>query len=107
MMRSGRKLPNLLRPVVWDYDFGRLRWENDQDLIIGRVLMAGSWPMIGWLRERMGDDALRAWIMRRKGRGLTPRQIRFWQVLLELPSDQVSDWLKATRQNPWNGRISR
>jgi len=104
---SDERLPELLRPAFWDCEFGRLRWESDRELIVARVLAAGSWPMIRWLRDQLGDDGLREWMMGREGRGLTPKQIRFWHVLLDLPSDQVADWLQTARTNPWNRRIRR
>ncbi len=73
------QLPTLLRPLFWDDDFEALAWENDRDLIIARVLTSGGWDAITWLRFHMGDRALREWIERHQGRGLSPRQLRFWE----------------------------
>ena len=38
-----RRLPRTLRRFFWDYDFARLSWKSDRDLIIARIL-AGSLP---------------------------------------------------------------
>ncbi len=75
-------LPVLLRPLFWEYDFNPLTWEDDRDLIIARVLAAGSWEAITWLRAQLGDQAWRAWLQHHCGRGLSPRQLRFWEVIL-------------------------
>jgi len=51
------RLPALLRPFFWDYDFKTLTWDDDRDLIIARVLASGTWEAITWLRVRLGDQA--------------------------------------------------
>ena len=81
-------LPATLRPLFWDYDFAALNWENDRNLIMARVLTAGSWDAVTWLRSRVGDQALREWIERHQGRGLSPQQLRFWELILGLPHRQ-------------------
>lgn len=99
---SSSKLPIILRGLFWDYDFEVLTWEDDRELIISRVLTSGTWDAITWLRARAGDRALREWIERRHGRGLSPRQLRFWELILGLPHRRVNAWL-AERQ-VWDQR---
>src|SRR5581483_5864290 len=82
------RLPLWLRTLFWDYDFNRLTWQTDTDLIIGRVLAAGNWKSIRWLLARLEKPALRAWLERRRGAGLSARQLRFWEVILPLPREQ-------------------
>lgn len=96
------KLPALLRPLFWDYDFDALRWEQDRDLLIARVLTAGGWKAIRWLRDRCGDADLREWIIRHRGAGLTPRQLRFWELILGLPAAQVNAWVARAKRSIWN-----
>jgi hypothetical protein len=100
------KLPTLLWPFFWDYDFKTLTWEEDRDLIIARVLASGTWEAIAWLRSCLGDQALRVWIVRRRGRGLSPRQLRFWEVILDLPHRQVNAWLRAEGREVWDQRLN-
>jgi hypothetical protein len=100
------KLPRTLRALFWDYDFAALNWEEDRDLIIGRVLTSGSWDAVTWLRSRVGDRALREWIERHQGRGLSPQQLRFWELILSLPHRQVNAWLAAKERQIWDSRIS-
>jgi hypothetical protein len=102
--RSG--LPTLLLPFFWDHDFKTLTWEDDRDLIIARVLASRTWEAITWLRARLGDQALREWIERRRGRGLSPRQLRFWEVMLDLPHRQVNAWLQAEGRKIWDQRVN-
>jgi hypothetical protein len=88
-------LPGHLKPLFWDYEFQRLRWGTDRDLIIARVLASGDWKATGWLRRRVDSEALRAWIEARHGRGLDPRRLRFWELILDLPHRRVNEWLRA------------
>jgi len=97
-------LPKQLRPCFWDYDFARLSWEEDRELVIARVLATGSWEAIQWLRAQLGDPALREWLQRRRGAGLSPRQLRFWQLMLGLPRRQVDAWLAAEARQVWDRR---
>ena len=100
-----RALPSRLRPLFWDTDFRHLRWPRHRDFVIARVLQSGRWEDIQWLRARIGDRRLRAWIIRRKGRGLSGRELRFWELVLHLPRRSVNRWLQAPALRIWEGRI--
>jgi DNA-binding transcriptional ArsR family regulator len=102
--RKSMSLPGSLRGYFWDYSFKDLSWSKDRDLIIRRLLMDGSWKAIRWLRERVGDDGLRSWLISHRGRGLSPRQIRFWSLILALPKLQVEAWMRTARSSPWSQR---
>jgi len=102
--RHHERLPASFRSFFWDYPFKNLNWKNDRELIISRLLSTGSWAAIGWLRKRIGDDGLREWICRRRGAGLTARQVRFWELVLGLPRHQVNSWLKAAQRTIWDHR---
>jgi hypothetical protein len=97
----------MIKSLFWDLDPHELQWERDREQIIGRVLAAGSWDAVTWLRKRAGDDALREWIQRHQGRGLTPRQLRFWELIFELPHRQVNAWLRSEGRQVWDRRTSR
>ena len=99
-------LPETLRKLFWDYDFDRLSWELDRELITSRVLISGPWQTIRWLRTRLGDEGIARWIVDRQGRGLSPQQLRFWELILGLPSCQVDAWLAERASDPWWNRLS-
>lgn len=98
------RLPESLRAYFWDYAFDGLSWESDRELIVRRLLTNGSWEAITWLRKRIGDGALRKWLIAHQGRGLSPRQLRFWSLVLGLPARRANAWTLAARTNPWNQR---
>lgn len=102
--KSSVPLPKSLRIYFWDYSFEELSWEKDHELIIRRLLTDGSWDSIVWLRKRIGDAGLRKWLLANRGRGLYPRQLRFWTLVLELPRRQVNAWVLKARSTPWNSR---
>ena len=104
--RAG-ELPEELRAFFWDCEFAGLRWRRHRDFIIGRVLGSGTWAAVKWLRSRADDAALRAWILRRRGRGLSPPQLRFWELILNLPHRQVTAWLRAPERQIWDHRVRR
>jgi len=103
-MQAKSGLPKQLRPFFWDYEFSQLSLAKDRDLIIRRVLSNGSWDAIRWLRTRLGDRVLREWLIAHHGRGLTPRQLRFWGVLYDLPIRQVNRWVKTAQTGVWDNR---
>jgi len=100
------KLPDMLRPFFWEYDFDTLTWEMDRELIIARVLTVGNWDTVIWLRSRVGDISLRQWIERHQGDGLSPEKLRFWELILGLPHRRVNAWLAAERRKVWERRVN-
>jgi hypothetical protein len=102
--RKSAPLPSPIREIFWDVDAKALRWESDRDLIIGRVLASGPWETVKWLRAKAGDDTLRSWLERYEGRGLSPKQLRFWQLVLGLPARKVDEWLESDRRGIWDRR---
>ncbi len=100
------KLPDILRPFFWDYDFKDLSWEEDQDFVIKRILTLGDWNTVRWLRSHMDDATLREWIINHRGNGLSPQRLRFWELILEIPHHQVNVWLKAEGRKIWEKRVN-
>lgn len=101
---SDHKLPETLRPLFWDCDFDALRWPRDREPITSRILAAGSWEANRWLRARLGDRELGRWIESRRGRGLSPPRLRFWELIAGLDPKQVSAWLAERKEEPWSRR---
>ncbi len=93
-------LPEHLRPLFWDHDFARLAWPADRDLVIARILQEGDDRANVWLYRELGSTELATWIRDRHGRGLDPRRLRFWQVILKLPEPEVERWLRDARATP-------
>lgn len=102
--RRPRRLPEMLRQFFWEYRFRDLSWKADRDLVTWRILTHGDWKATCWLRRRLGDDELRQWILARDGRGLSSRQLRFWELILGLPPTLVNRWVKRARNSIWERR---
>lgn len=107
--RAGKRgaLPAILRPLFWDHDSSNLRWDRDRELILGRVLSQGGRAQVRLLRSRLGDEAIREWILRREGRGLSPSRIRFWELVLRLPPRRAEAWVRSARSSIWEDRVGR
>ena len=100
-------LPASLKRFFWDQDFDALSWPKDADAVTGRVLVAGDGEAVSWLRRTLGDDALRAWIVGRRGRGLDARRLRYWQAVLDIPEAEVDRWLAGPEREVWDRRTGR
>jgi hypothetical protein len=103
-VESRSLLPQSLREFFWDYHFDQLSWDSDRDMVVRRLLTHGTWEAITWLRTRIGDGELRKWLIEHRGRGLSPRQLRFWSLVLALPDRQVNAWLGPAQADPWRSR---
>lgn len=99
------ELGELLRRYLWEHDPTRLTWEASRHTIVSKLLQVGGWDAVRWLRVHLTDDELREFLVRRRGRGLDPKRLRFWQLILDLPPEQVDEWIAAARSNPWEQRI--
>jgi len=102
--RAGTRLPAFMKLFFWDYDFGRLRWPVDRALVLNRLLAEGDLAALRWLRRQVGLEGIRDRILARCGRGLSPRQLRYWQTIAGLPASEVDSWIAARRKSPWDRR---
>ncbi len=101
------RLPAQVRPLFWEFgDAREVSLEHDSDFVVGRILSAGDWDALLWLRREAGDASIRDYLSRTRGRGLTPQQLRLWQVLLDLPEPVVTAWLHGDARRLWDGRAS-
>lgn len=97
-------LPDAAKALFWDVDPGELRWGQHREFIIGRILASGPWDVVQWLRKAEGDDAVRSWIERHEGRGLSPKQLRFWELILGISPERVDPWVERERNGIWGRR---
>jgi hypothetical protein len=75
--RWGR-LPELLRPLFPGYRLEALKLPDDRDLVMLHVLTRGGEEHARWLVRRFGDQPIRRWIIKHRGRGLTVKQMSPW-----------------------------
>lgn len=97
-------IPEHLRQYFWEYDSERLSLEGSRHTILLRLLQEGGLDAVQWLRHNASDEELRSLLVRRRGRGISPKRLRFWALMLNLPDAQVDDWITSERSNPWNRR---
>lgn len=100
-------LPDELRACFWDYDTEKLSWEYSRHTIVLRLLEKGGLHAVRWLRQHLRDEEIRDFIVRRRGRGISPQRLRFWSLLLDIPRRDVDQWIEAARRNPWYNRTHR
>lgn len=100
-------LPDHVRALMWEYGDIAMRWPEDSDTIIRKILDAGNWDSIRWLIATAGHETLRNWISDRQGAGLDPKKLRFWQTIVDIPSAAADDWVRLAKLNPWGRRMIR
>ena len=100
------RLSARIRALFWDCDARAISWCEDREFIISRVLSAGDWQTVRWLRRRIGDQAIGEWIAGRQGRGLSPERLRYWEIALDLPHRVVSAWLADPARAVWDRRAA-
>ncbi|HJW89553.1 MAG TPA: helix-turn-helix domain-containing protein [Anaerolineales bacterium] len=105
MMSSSLPLPEMLEPLFWDLDFSALSWQADRDLIVRRILQKGGWPAVRWLRSFWGDQDVRRWLEEHAGGRLSPRQLRYWELVLNLPEQEVEVWIARAKDSLWEKRV--
>ncbi len=86
-------LPSAVRDLLWDVAPGEVRLPRHRDFLIGRILTRGTWAALEWLRRELTDAAIAEYLQRTRGRFLSPRQLRFWELVLGLDDDAVSGWI--------------
>ena len=90
-------LPAAVTDLLWDVVAGEVRLPRHRDFLIGRILARGTWAAVDWLRRELGDGAIAAYLERTRGRCVSQRQLRFWELVLGLDGAAVSRWI-ANRQ---------
>lgn len=95
--RTKQRVPAMLAGLFPEY--GPLNAGSDRDLILTRVLEAGSLKQAGWALRRFGPGPL-ADFMRRKGSALSPRSRAFWEAFLGVRAAPGPAWRV---EGPWPG----
>ena len=101
------RLPRRLKSLFWDYDTEAIDLQEDRGLIIKRVLSHGSVEDLKWLRRIVGDEEIKRFLLKSRGRGIDKRRLRFYQVVFRLPAAEVDNWLKDPARKIWDNRCRR
>ena len=99
-------LPIDMEWIFWDCDPRLLDLEEHHDFMIRRVLESGDWDSIKWLRRVIGDAAIHEWFLAKNGGGLDPRRLRFWGLILDLPTQLVDEWVAKAKLSHWREKES-
>jgi hypothetical protein len=87
-IRWGR-LPERMRSLFWTHPttFESLSLKDDLDLILYQVLAYGDLEHRTWVVERLGAEAVRAWLRKRRGAGV--------------PAVRLSEWFEVSTIRRW------
>jgi hypothetical protein len=106
---AAAELPSAVSDLLWDVAPAELRLPQHRDFLIGRILARGTWAAVQWLRRELSDAEIAAYLQRTRGRLLSPRQLRFWELVLGLDENAVSGWIAERRDGAklWDRRGTR
>ncbi len=96
------RLPEFMRPLFWEVPFHKVSPKRHMSYICQRIMEHGDEPSVRWMIGTYGKKRLREWILEREGRGLSPRTLRFWEIVLDLPHRTVTRWIRTREQPQWN-----
>ena len=105
--RVEQRLPKFLHSLFWDHTFSDITLPEHLDFVIGRELASGDINAIVWLRKTQGDEVIREWLVKHRGRGLDARRLRFWEIILNLPHNEVTKWIRDPSRQIWEARRTR
>jgi hypothetical protein len=73
-------LPTTLKQLFWTHPttFDSLTLDQDFDLILYQVLAHGDVEQRAWLVDRVGADSVRAWLLKRRGGGVSADRLAEW-----------------------------
>ena len=92
------------KQYFWDSDVDALDWETQRDFITRRLLQQGDQTALRWLRAQWTDTGLKHWLITQQGAGLTPRQVRYWTVILGIDTALADEWVAAVAMSVWGRR---
>jgi len=99
-------LPAPILRLMHDCDPDLVSWDRNRGFLIDRVLASSNWAAICALREEVSDQEIRDRLRATRGRKLSPRQLCFWQTVLDLDPKEVRLWRNAPGRKLWDGRNS-
>lgn len=105
--KANVEIPDELGRFFWDVDFSKLSWGEHSEHVAQRVLERGDWKAVKWLAATIGRDGIKGHIIKRRGRGLDPKRLRFWQNILDIPKFEVDSWLADPGRKIWDNRTRR
>lgn len=71
-------LPKFIHRFFWEVDVKQVSLRKNRSYVIQRLLTVGDQTAIHWLRDKIGDTAIRKAIAACHGRGFTAAQADPW-----------------------------
>lgn len=94
------ELPAGVRSFFWDCDFQTVDPAAQREFVLSRLVERGDWDSLVWLRQTVGDEEIRRWLLEKGWRRLNPRHLRFWALILGVPEADRDDLVRRSR-GPW------
>ena len=98
IVKSLSLLPDHFRAYFWDTRFTGRELLDWPEHTIERVLEYGQWKDIRFLREIVGDEAIRSVV--KSSRRLSPRTVNLWTILLSISKRETSCFQKPSHPIP-------
>lgn len=101
---AGAPAASIRAALLWDVDRAGVDTARHLEFLVGRVLGHGSIDDIRALRLRAGDDALRDYLARTRGRRICRRRLRYLAAILDIERAAVDSWIADPARRVWDER---
>ncbi len=98
IVKSQSLLPDHFSAYFWDTQFTGRELLDWPEHTIERVLEYGQWKDIRFLREIVGDEAIKSVVI--SSRRLSPKTVNLWTILLNIPRRETSCFQKPSHLIP-------
>ncbi|MFQ5738199.1 MAG: helix-turn-helix domain-containing protein [Acidobacteriota bacterium] len=98
---TAQPMPSRLQRLFPEHDVAQLNVGRDRDLILSRVLEAGSLQDAKWALQRYGAPTIARYLEAEGSRQLSPRSLRLWSLYLGVRPRPTPPWRGTS---PWHDR---
>ncbi len=97
------RIPDFIRPLLWDTDPDTLDPEQYPDYVMERVLELGRPEACRWVFEFYGRDHVSDFLRTSGPRRLSPRALNYWAFVLDIEERECLTTSCLANKSPlWN-----
>ena len=97
-----------IKKYFWDYDFGIIDCDKNDNVIMHRIMERGDFESMCWLMKKYSSKQLSNFI-RSKGYKLLPlRELNYWAIMSNMKNHERKELMKKAKKRTgiWYERMS-
>ena len=81
---SNQKIPSLIKPFLWSYDYNKLDLQKDKKRILTNVLNFGTKTATNWALNNYSKKDIKEVLKKPMPGEWSPKSLNFWSLVLEV-----------------------